>query len=89
MPTQIGELLVKENLITAEQLDAALKHQRQNGGRLGSILISLGYVEDDDITSILSRKYGVPSINLAYFEIDPAVIKLIPIDVAQKYMVVP
>jgi len=89
MPTQIGELLVKENFITTDQLEIALKHQRQNGGRLGSILINLGYVEDDDITALLSRKYGVPSINLTYFEIDTAVIKLIPVDVAQKYMVVP
>jgi type IV pilus assembly protein PilB len=89
MVTQIGELLVKEKLITAEQLDAALKHQRQSGGRLGSILIHLGFVEDDDITALLSRKYGVPSINLQYFEIDPAVIKLIPLEVAQKHMVVP
>jgi type IV pilus assembly protein PilB len=89
MPTQIGEMLVKENFITTDQLEIALKQQRQHGGRLGSILISLGFVEDDDITSLLSRKYGVPSINLAFFEIDPSVIKLIPIDVAQKYMVVP
>ncbi len=89
MPSQIGELLIKENLITAEQLDAALKHQRQHGGRLGSIMITLGYVQDDDITTVLSRQYGVPSINLAYFEIDPAVIKLIPVETAQKYMIVP
>ncbi len=89
MPTQIGELLVKENFITTDQLEIALKHQRQNGGRLGSILINLGFVEDDDITALLSKKYGVPSINLAFFEIDPAVIKLISVDVAQKYMVVP
>ncbi|NLT67148.1 MAG: type IV-A pilus assembly ATPase PilB [Acidobacteria bacterium] len=89
MPTQIGELLVKENYITSDQLEVALKHQRQSGGRLGSILINLGFVDDDDITALLSKKYGVPSINLAYFEIDPAVIKLIPIEVAQKYMVVP
>ncbi len=89
MPTQIGELLLKENFITADQLDLALKQQNQNGGRLGSILINLGFVEDDDITDLLSRKYGVPSINLAFFEIDPAVIKLIPVEVAQKYMVVP
>jgi len=89
MPFQIGELLVKENLITSEQLEGALKHQRQRGGRLGSILISLGYVVDDDITSVLSKQYGVPSINLAYFEIDPSVIKLIPLDTAQKYLVIP
>ena len=89
MPYRIGELLIKENLITAEQLESALKHQRQHGGRLGSILISLGYVQDDDITSLLSKQYCVPSINLAYFEIDAAVIKLIPVETAQKYMVVP
>jgi len=89
MPSQIGELLVKENLINSEQLEQALKHQRQHGGRLGSILISLGYVADDDITSVLSKQYGVPSINLAYFEIDPSCIKLIPLDTAQKYLVVP
>ena len=54
MPTQIGELLLKENFITPDQLELALNHQRQNGGRLGSILINLGFVEDDDITSLLS-----------------------------------
>jgi type IV pilus assembly protein PilB len=89
MPSQIGELLLKENYITADQLETALQSQRQQGGRLGSILINLGFVEDDDITSLLSRKYGVPSINLAFFEIDPAVIKFIPLDVAQKYTIVP
>ncbi len=87
--SQIGELLIKENIITGEQLEAALNQQRERGGRLGSILINLGYVEDDDITSVLSRQYGVPSINLAYFEIDPNVIKLIPLETAQKYLVVP
>ncbi len=89
MTSHIGELLLKENYITAEQLEIGLQNQRQHGGRLGSILINLGFVDDDDITSLLSRKYGVPSINLAYFEIDPAVIKLIPLEVAQKYTIVP
>src|SRR5216117_640394 len=89
MPSHIGELLIKENFITSDQLDLALKHQRQNGGRLGSILINLGFVDDDDITSVLSRQYGVPSINLAYFEIDASVVKLIPGEVAQKYLIVP
>ncbi len=89
MSSQIGELLVRENFITSEQLHLALKQQRQQGGRLGSILINLGYVHDDDITAVLSRQYGVPSINLAYFEIDPAVIKLIPVETAQRYLVIP
>jgi type IV pilus assembly protein PilB len=89
MPSQIGELLIKSNAITNEQLEAALKQQRQSGGRLGSILISLGFVADDDITSVLSRQYGVPSINLAYFEVDTSVLKLIPIEAAQKYLILP
>src|SRR5512134_1451245 len=89
MSAQIGDLLLKENFITAEQLETALKHQRQHGGRLGSVLINLGFIDDDDITSVLSRQYGVPSINLAYFEIDPAVIKLIPVETARKYLIVP
>ena len=89
MGTQIGELLIEENLITPEQLETALKYQSQNGGRLGSILIHMGYADDDDITLILSKKYGVPSIDLDSFEIAESIIKIIPIEVARKYMVVP
>jgi type IV pilus assembly protein PilB len=89
MTAQIGEMLVKANLITPDQLEIALNHQRQNGGRLGSILIKLGFVEDDDISSLLCKKYGVPSINLAFSEIDLSAIKLIPAAVAQKYLVIP
>jgi type IV pilus assembly protein PilB len=89
MSSQIAELLVKENLITAEQLKEAKELQKQNGGRLDSVLIHLGFVQDEDVTTILSKKYGVPSINLSYFEIDQESIKLIPSEVARKYMVVP
>jgi len=89
MAMKIGELLVKESFITEEQLETALKYQRQNGGRIGSILIHLGFVDDDDVTELLSKKYGVPSINLASFEIESSVIKLIPLEVARKYMIVP
>ncbi|MDR0310555.1 MAG: Flp pilus assembly complex ATPase component TadA, partial [Acidobacteriota bacterium] len=89
MATQIGKLLVEEKLITTDQLESALKYQNQNGGRLGSILIHLGYVDDNDITEILSKKYSVPSIDLDSFEIDASVIKIIPLEVARKYLVVP
>lgn len=89
MPTPIGALLLEENYITADQLALAQKKQRQSGGRLGSILVKLGFVGDDDITALLGKKYGVPSINLSFFEIDPGIIKLIPADVAQKHRVVP
>ncbi len=89
MSSQIGELLLRDRLITPEQLDTALEYQRRNGGRIGTVLIELGFADDDAITTVLSRQYGVPSINLAYFEVDPAVIKLIPVETAQKYMVIP
>ena len=89
MAVRIGELLLKEKRITPEQLQEALNHQRQHGGKLGFNLIALGYVKDEEITALLSKQYGVPSIALAQFDVDPAVIKLVPADTAQKYQVVP
>jgi type IV pilus assembly protein PilB len=89
MPVRIGELLLKEKRITPDQLQQALNHQKTNGGKLGHNLVSLGLVKDEEITALLSRQYGVPSINLTQFEIDPTVIKLIPADTAQKYQIVP
>ena len=78
MAVRIGELLLKEKRITPEQLQEALSYQRQNGGKLGANLVKLGFVKDEEITSLLSKQYGVPSISLNQFEIDPAVIKLVP-----------
>jgi len=89
MAVRIGELLLKERRITADQLQEALAHQKIHGGKLGSSLVKLGFVKGDDITAVLSRQYGVPSINLAEFEIDPSVIKLIPVETVQRYQVVP
>ncbi len=89
MSVRLGEILIKESLITQDQLQKALEYQRQNGGKLGSCLTKLGFISDDDITSVLSRQYGVPSINLKYYEIDPTVIKLIPQDTAVRYQVIP
>jgi type IV pilus assembly protein PilB len=89
MSVRLGEILLKESLITHDQLDKALEFQRSNGGKLGSCLTKMGFITDDDITGVLSRQYGVPSINLKYYEIDPNVIKLIPQDTALRYQVVP
>jgi type IV pilus assembly protein PilB len=89
MSVRLGEILVKESLITQDQLQKALEFQRANGGKLGSCLTKLGFITDDDITGVLSRQYGVPSINLKYYEIDPNVIRLIPQDTALRYQVVP
>ncbi len=89
MSVRLGEILVKESLITQDQLQKALEFQRANGGKLGSCLTKMGFITDDDITGVLSRQYGVPSINLKYYEIDPNVIKLIPQDTAARYQVIP
>ena len=89
MPVRIGELLLKEKRITPEQLQEVLAYQKANGGKLGLILVKLGFAKDEEITALLSKQYGVPSINLHQFEIDPAVIKLIPPETAQKYQIIP
>ena len=89
MSAKLGEILVRENLITPQQLREALDYQRVNGGRLGSNLVKLGVISDDVITAVLSRQYGVPSINLDLFHIEPAIIKLISQEVALKYTVLP
>lgn len=89
MSQRIGDLLVKEKVITAEQLDTALKQQKDSGTRLGSVLVKLGFLSEDDVTNLLSRQYGVPAINPAYFEIDSHVITLIPYEIAKRYQVLP
>jgi type IV pilus assembly protein PilB len=89
MPIKLGELLVKESLISGEQLQEALTYQKQHGGKLGFNLVKLGFIKDEEITQLLSRQYGVPSINLARFEIDPSVIKLVPAETSQKYQIIP
>lgn len=89
MSSKLGEILVRENLITQEQLREALDFQRENGGRLGANLVKMGMISDDVITAVLARQYGIPSINLDLFNIEPDVIKLISQDVALKYTVLP
>ena len=89
MSAKLGEILVRENLINPQQLREALEYQRSNGGRLGSNLVKLGIISDDVITAVLSRQYGVPSINLELFQIEEETIKLISHEVALKYSVMP
>ncbi len=89
MSAKLGETLLRENLITPQQLKEALEHQRTNGGRLGSTLVKLGMLSDEEVTAVLSRQYGVPSVNLELFEVDETAIKLISQETAKKYMVLP
>jgi type IV pilus assembly protein PilB len=89
MSQRLGDLLVKEKIITPEQLEQATKAQKEQNCRLGSALVKLGFLTDEDVTNFLSRQYGVPAINLSYFEIDPAVVKMIPFETAKRYQILP
>ena len=89
MSAKLGEILVRENLISPQHLREALDYQREHGGRLGFNLVKLGLVSDDMITAVLSRQYGIPSVNLDLFQIDESVLRLIPQEVAQKHSVLP
>src|SRR5579862_1943931 len=89
MSQRLGDLLVKEKIITQEQLVQAQKTQKESNIRLGSALVKLGFLTDEDVTNFLSRQYGVPAINLSYFEIDPSVVKLIPFETAKRYQILP
>ncbi|MBW2731116.1 MAG: type IV-A pilus assembly ATPase PilB [Deltaproteobacteria bacterium] len=87
--SRIGELLVRENLISHQQLQQAQKQSKDSGGRLGYSLTKMGYIAEADLTNFLSKQYGVPSINLSEFDIDEDVLNLIPKEVAQKHQCIP
>ncbi|SNB45843.1 type IV-A pilus assembly ATPase PilB [Geobacter sp. DSM 9736] len=89
--SRLGELLVRNKLITPEQLASAIEEQKQSGGqhRLGSILIKNNLITESDLTHFLAKQYGLPSINLSELEVDSSIIKLIPVETSQKYQVVP
>jgi len=87
--SRLGELLVKENVITPIQLKNALDAQRGSGARLGHELARLGYIEENELTSFLSKQYGVPSVNLESIEIPTEVLKLVTRDVVTRHQVIP
>ena len=86
---RLGDLLLKEGLISREQLDKALLEGKQNGTRLGYALVKLGYVQETDITKMLARQFRMPAVDLSRFEVDPRIAKLIPADLATKHLVLP
>jgi type IV pilus assembly protein PilB len=89
MAVKLGEMLIKAGLLTPQKLQEALEYQKTNGGKLGLNLVKLGFVKEEDITRVLSQQYGVPAINLTKVEVDDTVVKLIPSEVAQKYLIMP
>jgi type IV pilus assembly protein PilB len=86
---RIGDLLVREGLITREQLARALEEQRQSGTRVGYNLIKLGFIEENELTKMLARQYKMPAIDLSRFEVDPKIARMIPTELAVKNLVIP
>ena len=86
---RLGELLLREKLITPLQLQQAIEEQRAGGGRLGYQLTKMGFIEENELTAFLSKQYGVPSIDLNEFDIEADIIKLIPKEVVLKHQVIP
>jgi len=88
-PDKLGELLVKSGRINQAQLQEALAHQKDQGGRLGTNLIKLGHITERQLVDALSEQFKVPSVDLNNMEIEDAVIKIIPADIARKYTIFP
>ncbi|MCJ7748586.1 MAG: type IV-A pilus assembly ATPase PilB [Desulfobacterales bacterium] len=89
MAERLGELLVKKNFITPDQLKKASEDQRLKGGRLESALIRSGFIKEDELLSFLSAQYRVPSIKISKIEVNPNVIKLVPSSISKKYFIIP
>jgi type IV pilus assembly protein PilB len=89
MPARLGQLLIASNIITEGQLKDALDLQKREGGKIGRNLVKLGYITEEKLVAFLSRQYGVPAIDLSDYKVDPSLLKLIPVDMARKYLIVP
>jgi type IV pilus assembly protein PilB len=86
---RLGDLLLRDGLVTREQLQTALQEQKTTGMRLGYTLVKLGFVQETEITKMLARQFRMPAVDLSRFEVDPKIVKLIPTDVAVKHTVLP
>src|SRR6195256_4097618 len=86
---RLGDLLVRDGLITRDQLEKALQEQKQSGTRVGYNLVKLGFIQETELTKALARQYKMPAVDLSRFEVDPRVAKLIPADLAIKHLVLP
>src|SRR5664279_3518767 len=87
--SRLGELLLRDQIISPEQLQRAQEESKKSGERLGKTLIKVGAIQEDDLTQFLSKQYGVPAINLPEFEIDLDVITLLPREVVERHRVIP
>ncbi len=89
MATKIGEMLLKGNLITQEQLRSALEVQKKTRERIGSVLVKTGTIKESELLSFLGRQFNIPVVDLSKYEINPEVVRLLPEEMVQKNMALP
>lgn len=89
MTLKLGQMLIANEVITEDQLNKAIDLQKREGGRIGSNLIKLEFLTEENLVGFLSKQYGVPVVSLSTHEIDPSAVKFIPYDVANKYQIFP
>jgi type IV pilus assembly protein PilB len=89
MVAKLGQMLISSEMITEEQLKQALSLQKKEGGRLGTNLVKLSYITEERLVAFLSKQFGVPAVNLSEYKIEPSVVKLIPVEMAKKYSIMP
>ncbi|MEP6690876.1 MAG: ATPase, T2SS/T4P/T4SS family, partial [Gemmatimonadaceae bacterium] len=86
---KIGELLIREGMITRDQLDKALQEQKLSGTRVGYNLVKMGFIPEVELTRMLARQYRMPAVDLTNFEVDPRIAKLVPTDLALRHLILP
>lgn len=86
---KLGEILLEQGLISEDMLAQALDEQQKDGKRIGSTLMKLGFVKEEELLKALSKHFGIESVDLREYELDESLLKLIPSDIAGKYLVVP
>ncbi len=86
---RLTEILINNKLITQEQLEQALSVQSEKGGKLSEIIVALKFIKENELASTLSEGLGLPLIDLKRFKIDPEVVKIIPVNIARHYQIIP
>ncbi len=86
---RLTEILINNKLLTQEQLDKALSVQKEKGGKLSDIIIALKFIKESELVLTLSQGLGLPLIDLRRFKIDPEIVKIIPVNIARHYQIIP
>lgn len=85
----LGQIFIEHKLVTEDQINLALRHQRQTGGKIGSILLELGFLKSDDLLEFLSKHFGVPSADIHQLTINPEVLSILPYEKMKEYQAIP